>query len=66
MHCEVEQLYANSCLYSQVCQTLQLLETSRDRAIQSIAIHIADNKTQMISMTTKLSTLYATKNFYHI
>jgi hypothetical protein len=45
-----QQVYANCCRcnYSQVCQTLQLLETSRDRAIQSIAIHIAENEKDMI------------------
>lgn len=28
--------------YSQVSQTLQILETSRDRAVQSIAVNIAE------------------------
>ena len=36
------------CNHSQVCQALQLLETTRDRAIQSIAIHIAENKINTI------------------
>lgn len=50
MNSNVQQVYANCCRcnYSQVCQTLQLLETSRDRSIQSIAIHIAENEKDMI------------------
>jgi predicted DNA binding CopG/RHH family protein len=34
--------------YSQVSQTLQILETSRDRTVQSIAVNIAEDDTNTI------------------